>query len=78
MLRHLVPNPEELRRFLVKSENLVVAHCRTLLQQQDLSFTERRRLIRLLGEAETALQSLDPRLKVDAASRAVDGAGLCA
>jgi hypothetical protein len=35
-------------------------------------------LIRLLGEAETALQSLDPRLKVDAASRAVDGAGLCA
>jgi|HubBroStandDraft_6_1064221.scaffolds.fasta_scaffold919723_2 hypothetical protein len=77
MLRHLEPNPEELRRFLVKSENLVVAHCRTLLQQ-GLSFTERRRLIRLLGEAETALQSLDPRLKVDAASRAVDGAGLCA
>jgi hypothetical protein len=76
MLRHLEPNPEELRRFLVKSENRVIAHCRKMLERPGLSFTERRRLTRLLSAAETALQSLDPRLKVDAASRFADHASL--
>jgi hypothetical protein len=69
MLRHLDPNPDEVRRFLIESERKVIAHCRKLLEQRDLSFTERRRLSRVLGMAETELELLDPRLKVDAASR---------
>ena len=73
MLRHLEPNPDEVRRFLIESERRVIAHCRKLLDQQGLSFTERRRLTGVLGAAETELEMLDPRLRVDAASRAVDG-----
>ena len=76
MLRHLDPNPDEVRRFLIESERRVIAHCRKLLDQQGLSFTERRRLSRVLGMAETELEMLDPRLRVDAASRAFDGSGL--
>jgi hypothetical protein len=76
MLRHLDPNPDEVRRFLIESERRVIAHCRQLLEQQGLSFTERRRLSRVLGMAETELELLDPRLRVDAASRSVDGRGL--
>ncbi|MBV8698177.1 hypothetical protein [Bradyrhizobium sp.] len=72
MLRHLDPNPDEVRRFLIESERRVVAHCRKLLEQEGLSFTERRRLSRVLGGAEDELQRLDPRLRVDAASKAVD------
>jgi hypothetical protein len=76
MLRHLEPNPDEVRRFLIESERRVIAHCRRLLAQQGLSFTERRRLSRLVGAAETELESLDPRLRVDAAWMAIDGSGL--
>jgi hypothetical protein len=76
MLRHLEPNPDELRRFLVESESRVIAHCRRMLARPGLSFTERRRLTGLISAAETALQSLDPRLKVDAASKLMHGAGL--
>ena len=72
MLRHLEPNPDEVRRFLIESERRVIAHCRKLLAQPGLSFTERRRLSRLVGAAETELEALDPRLKVDAASQAWD------
>jgi hypothetical protein len=70
MLRHLEPNPDEVRRFLIESERRVIAHCYKLLEREGLSFTERGRLNRLLSRAEAELQSLDPRLKVDAASKA--------
>ncbi|HTO65120.1 MAG TPA: hypothetical protein VMM15_28160 [Bradyrhizobium sp.] len=72
MLRHLDPNPDEVRRFLIESERRVMEHCRRLLEQQGLSFTERRRLSRLVGAAEDELQRLDPRIRVDAASKALD------
>jgi hypothetical protein len=70
MLRHLEPNPDEVRRFLIESERRVISHCHKLLDQEGLSFTERGRLNRLLSKAEAELQSLDPRLKVDVASKA--------
>ena len=76
MLRHLEPNPDEVRRFLIESQRRVIAHCRKLLQAQALTFTERGRLSRVLGAAETELEFLDPRLRVDAASKALDGSGL--
>lgn len=76
MLRHLEPNPDEVRRFLIESQRRVIGHCRKLLEQQGLSFTERRRLSHVLGMAETELEFLDPRLRVDAASKAMDGGGL--
>jgi hypothetical protein len=72
MFRHLEPNPDEIRRFLIESQHRVIAHCRKLLDQQGLSFTERRRLSRLVGQAEDELQLLDPRMRVDAASKAAD------
>ena len=76
MLRHLEPNPEEVRRFLIESQRRVIGHCRKLLALQGLSFTERRRLSRLLSVTEAELEFLDPRLKVDAASKAADGGRL--
>ena len=76
MLRHLEPNPDEVRRFLIESQHRVIAHCRKMLEMQVLSFTERRRLNRVLSAAETELEMLDPRLRVDAASRAMGGEGM--
>jgi hypothetical protein len=69
MLRHLEPNPDEVRRFLIESERRVIAHCRKLLETEALSFTERRRLSRILGAAEDELQRLDPRVRVDMATK---------
>ena len=74
MLRHLDPNPDEVRRFLIESQRRVISHCRKLLDQQGLSFTERGRLGRLVGAAEDELLRLDPRMRVDAASKALEPA----
>jgi hypothetical protein len=72
MLRHLEPNPDEVRRFLIESQRRVIGHCRKLLEEQGLSFTERRRLSRLVSATEEELQRLDPRVRVDAASKALE------
>ena len=49
---------DEVGRFLVESEGRVVTHCRRLLEKQILPEGERRRLTRLLDEAEIRLQVL--------------------
>jgi hypothetical protein len=42
---------------LVESERRVIVHCQKLLEHQSLSIEERRRLLRLIGEAEARLKS---------------------
>lgn|SRR5579871_660949 len=49
---------DQVGRFLVESEGRVVTHCRRLLERQTWQEGERRRLTRLLNEAETRLQVL--------------------
>jgi hypothetical protein len=46
------------RRFLIESERRVIVHCQKLLDDQSLPTEERRRLTRLLSEAEARLQGL--------------------
>jgi len=50
----------QLRRFLIESERRVILHCQRMLGRDGLSFTERSRLTRLLGAAESELQRVDP------------------
>ena len=50
------PTADRTRRFLVDSERRVILHCKKLLGEPDLPFEERRRLTRLLNEAEARLQ----------------------
>jgi hypothetical protein len=69
------PRTEQVRRFLIESERRVVLHCRKLLSQGSLSFEHRRRLTKVLSEAETELQRLDPRLRIDAAAKTADFLG---
>jgi hypothetical protein len=52
------PLPDSVRAFLVESERRVLLHCRKLLAQENLSGDERRKLVRLAGEAEEELQRL--------------------
>lgn len=52
------PLADAVRAFLIESERRVVAHCRSLLVRDHLSGEERRRLTRLVGEAEAELQRL--------------------
>jgi hypothetical protein len=66
------PTTEQVRRFLIESERRVVLHCRKLLGAKSLSFEHRRRLTQVLGAAETELQRLDPRLRIDAAAKTAD------
>jgi hypothetical protein len=42
---------------LVESERRVIVHCQKLLERQSLPIEERRRLLRLIGEAEARLKS---------------------
>ena len=49
---------DQVRRFLIKSQRRVIVHCRKLLDDQMLRTEERRRLMRLLGEAEGTLRGL--------------------
>jgi hypothetical protein len=46
------------RAFLIESERRVLSHCEKLLKQNDLSSDERRRLLRLAGEAQEELERL--------------------
>lgn len=45
-------------RFLVESERRVIVHCQKLLHAPNLPIEDRRRLERLLSEAEARLQEL--------------------
>ena len=45
-------------RFLVESERRVIVHCQKLLHAPNLPIEDRRRLERLLTEAEARLQEL--------------------
>ena len=42
----------------IESERRVLSHCEKLLKQNDLSSDERRRLLRLAGEAQEELERL--------------------
>jgi hypothetical protein len=42
---------------LVESERRVIVHCQKFLEHQSLPIEERRRLLRLIGEAEARLKS---------------------
>ncbi|HZR85745.1 MAG TPA: hypothetical protein VFB02_03020 [Bradyrhizobium sp.] len=46
-------------RFLVQSHYRVIDHCRRLLHADDLSETDRNRLIRLMRASENELRYLD-------------------
>ena len=56
LLRRVADNPVE--RFLVESERRVIVHCQKLLRTPYLPVEDRRRLERLLAEAEVRLQEL--------------------
>ena len=49
---------DAVRAFLIESERRVLSHCEKLLKQNDLSSDERRRLLRLAGEAQEELERL--------------------
>ncbi|MGJ4949185.1 hypothetical protein [Bradyrhizobium sp. HKCCYLS20291] len=51
-------DPRRLTRFLIASEQRVVAHCQTVLSQGDLDARERDRLVSVLREATMRLQRL--------------------
>jgi hypothetical protein len=51
------PADDQVRRFLIESERRVIVRCRKLLDDQNLPTEERRRLMRLVDEAEARLQS---------------------
>lgn len=46
---------DQVRRFLIESERRVIVHCQKLLSAPNLTTDQRRRLTRLLGEAEARL-----------------------
>ena len=52
----VVENPVE--RFLVDSERRVIVHCQKLLDDPKVPIEDRRRLERLLAEAEARLREL--------------------
>ncbi len=51
-------DPRRSRRFLIESEQRVVAHCQTLLSRGGLDARERDRLVSVLREATMRLQGL--------------------
>jgi hypothetical protein len=69
------PADDQVRRFLIESEQRVIVHCRKLLDDENLPTEERRRLTRLLGEADARLQgrprftSGDPKLTLGKSSQ---------
>lgn len=56
--RHRQPDIGAVRAFLIESERRVILHCDKLLKQNDIFSDERRRLLRLAGEAREELQRL--------------------
>jgi hypothetical protein len=56
--RSAPPAADRTRRFLVDSERRVILHCKKLLDDQDLIAEDRRRLTRIVNEAEARLQGL--------------------
>jgi hypothetical protein len=52
------PLHDAVRTFLIESERRVTVHCQKLLEQQNLSNDDRRRRMRLAGEAEEELRRL--------------------
>ena len=53
-----IADPRRLTRFLIESEQRVVAHCQTVLSRGDLDARERDRLVSVLREATMRLQRL--------------------
>jgi hypothetical protein len=52
------PTADRTRRFLIECERRIISHCKKLLDDESLPIEERRRLTRLLNEAEARLQGL--------------------
>ncbi|NPU10526.1 hypothetical protein HL667_18740 [Bradyrhizobium sp. 83012] len=53
-----VADPRRLTRFLIESEQRVVAHCQAVLSRGDIDPRERERLVSVLREATMRLQRL--------------------
>ncbi|WP_316224356.1 hypothetical protein [Bradyrhizobium sp. SZCCHNS30581] len=51
-------DPRRLTRFLIESEQRVVAHCQAVLSRGDIDQRERDRLVSVLREATMRLQRL--------------------
>jgi hypothetical protein len=56
--RFAPPAADRTRRFLVDSERRVILRCKKLLDDQDLTAEDRRRLTRIVNEAEARFQGL--------------------